>query len=463
MRYHDLNRSNTVLIVTDFLVIFIVFAFCLSFMEAYYSDSLPKVGGYLYFIQLFIFSSTLQIATLSVGLYNEKLRVTFRGIAIRITVAIVLAYVLSTFAYFLTPIPSFPLLLRELLYFLAGTGLLISRHIAVSTDYTNINRRKVIVLGAGERASLINSCMKRRADRVNFNLVGYWPMNGDNPDIRSTVPRIDVNISLDKYVIDNQIEEIIIGADERRGNLPTDLLFNCKLNGVLITDIIGFIERETGQIAVSHINPSWVIYNTQISSGYLTKFGSWFFNCFISFFVLLLSWPLLILATLFIKLEDGIFSPVLYSQQRVGKQGKIFSIYKFRSMRVNAEENGVQMATKSDQRITKAGAFLRKYRIDELPQLYNVIKGDMSFVGPRPERPEFCQSFDSHIPFYNQRHDVKPGLTGWAQLKYPYGDSIDDAIEKLKFDLYYIKHRSFMLDLLILIRTSEIILFGRGR
>jgi len=463
MRYHDLNRSNTVLIVSDFIVIFIIFALTLNFAEEYYADSLHNSGGYLYFIQMFLFSSTLQISVLAVGLYNEKLRATFKGITLRIMVAISLAYVLSSLVYVFIPVPSFPPLLCELLYLFAATGLLISRQIALSTDYTNLNRRKVIVLGSGERASLINSCMKRRADRVNFDLVGYVHMNDDSANITSTVPRIKLGSSLEQYVIDNNIEEIIIGADERRGNLPTNVLFNCKLNGVLITDIIDFIERETGQIAVSHINPSWVIYNTQLPRSFIGKFGYWLFNCFISSLVLLLTWPLIIIATLFIKIEDGVFSPVLYSQQRVGRKGKVFSIYKFRSMCVNAEENGAQMSLKLDKRITRVGAFLRKYRIDELPQLYNVIKGDMSFVGPRPERPEFCQRFDSSIPYYSQRHDVMPGLTGWAQLKYPYGDSLDDAIEKLKFDLYYIKHRSFMLDILILIRTSEIILFGKGR
>lgn len=463
MRYHDLNKSNTVLIVTDFIVAFIVFALGLNLAEVYYSDKLPRFGESFHFVQLFLFSSTLQIATLAVGLYNEKLRATYKGVAIRIMVAIGLAYIMSSFIYLLIPVSSFPALLCELLYLLAAVGLLISRKIALSTNYTNLNRRRVVVLGAGERAGLINSCMKRRADRVNFDLIGYIPVNGDSIKVTTTVPRIEISTSLEDYIIDNQVEEIIIGADERRGNLPTDMLFSCKMKGVLITDIIDFIERETGQIAVSHINPSWVIYNVRSSKDLVGRFANWIFNCFISSIVLLLTWPLILVAMLLIKLEDGFSSPVLYSQQRVGKQGKVFSIYKFRSMQVNAEENGAQMSFKTDKRITKVGAFLRKYRIDELPQLYNVIKGDMSFVGPRPERPEFCQQFDGSIPYYSQRHDVKPGLTGWAQLKYPYGDSLDDAIEKLKFDLYYIKHRSFMLDVLILIRTSEIILFGKGR
>ena len=163
------------------------------------------------------------------------------------------------------------------------------------------------------------------------------------------------------------------------------------------------------------------------------------------------------------KIEGGRHFPILYSQERVGLNGKTFSIYKFTSMRTDAEKNGIQWAQKNDPRVTKVGKFIRKFRIDELPQLYNVIIGDMYFVGPRPERPQFTEGFSHSIPYYNQRHSVKPGLTGWAQLQYPYGSSEKDALEKLKFDLYYIRNRNFTLDMLILLKTSEIILFGKGR
>ena len=169
------------------------------------------------------------------------------------------------------------------------------------------------------------------------------------------------------------------------------------------------------------------------------------------------------ITAILIKLEDGLKAPVFYFQERVGLDGQAFNIVKFRSMSVDAEKDGAKWAKEKDSRVTKIGYYIRKYRIDELPQIYNVMKGDMSFVGPRPERPQFVQELVKSIPYYNERHNVKPGLTGWAQLKYPYGASEKDALEKLKYDLYYIKHRSFLLDLLILIRTVEIVLFGKGR
>jgi lipopolysaccharide/colanic/teichoic acid biosynthesis glycosyltransferase len=180
-------------------------------------------------------------------------------------------------------------------------------------------------------------------------------------------------------------------------------------------------------------------------------------------FLLLLTWPIMLVTILCIKISDGISAPAFYKQERVGLDGEPFNIIKFRSMRLDAEKNGAQMASENDNRITKVGQYLRKYRIDELPQIWNILHGDMGFVGPRPERPEFVQELIKNIPYYNERHNVKPGLTGWAQLKYPYGATEADSLEKLKYDLYYIKHRSFLLDLLILIRTVEIVLFGKGR
>ena len=172
---------------------------------------------------------------------------------------------------------------------------------------------------------------------------------------------------------------------------------------------------------------------------------------------------MMLITIILIKLDEGFNAPVFYFQERAGLDGEPFNIVKFRSMRLDAEKFGAQMASKDDPRITKIGNFIRRYRIDELPQIYNVMRGDMGFVGPRPERPQFVQQLIKTIPYYNERHNVKPGLTGWAQLKYPYGSTEADSLEKLKYDLYYIKHRSFLLDLLILVRTVEIVLFGKGR
>lgn len=226
------------------------------------------------------------------------------------------------------------------------------------------------------------------------------------------------------------------------------------------------MERETGQIMVNLMYPSWLIYSKGFESqSYLRQIRNYSFNVFLATLVLLFVWPFMLLTALIIYVDDGrkTGASVFYKQVRVGKNGEPFSIYKFRSMGIDAEKNGAQWADKNDVRVTRVGGFIRKYRLDELPQLYNVFKGDMSFVGPRPERPEFVEQLEQAIPFYSKRHNVKPGLAGWAQLNYPYGASIEDAEGKLKYDLYYVKHQSFLLDILVLIRTIEVVLFGKGQ
>ncbi|MDP5039956.1 MAG: sugar transferase, partial [Paraglaciecola sp.] len=230
--------------------------------------------------------------------------------------------------------------------------------------------------------------------------------------------------------------------------------------------LLDFMERETGQIVVNLMYPSWVIYSNGFNSqNYLRDALDYGINCFLALLVLSITWPFMLLTALIIFFEDvrNSNASIFYKQERVGLNGKLFKIIKFRSMRPDAEKDGAKWATTNDSRVTKIGHFIRKYRIDELPQLLNIFRGEMSFIGPRPERPEFVEQLIREIPYYNQRHNVKPGLAGWAQLNYPYGASVEDSMEKLKFDLYYVKHQSLMLDILILIRTVEVVLFGKGR
>ncbi|GHE89363.1 hypothetical protein GCM10011501_18610 [Thalassotalea profundi] len=338
------------------------------------------------------------------------------------------------------------------------------RYIIYQVDFFGLNKRKVLVLGAGQRASIIERRMRRDVDRQGFSMHGFVVMEGDGDGGIVNENRITLDTSLVSYALEHEIDEIVVASDERRNNLPVDELFACKIRGVEVTEILDFIERETGQIAVNLIYPSWVIYsNGFASANHLRNTLDWVFNAGIAFFLFLITWPVMLITVILIKLDEGMKAPVFYYQERVGLDGQAFRIIKFRSMRIDAEKNGAQMASENDDRTTKIGKFIRKYRVDELPQIYNVMRGDMGFVGPRPERPEFVQQLIKNIPYYNERHNVKPGLTGWAQLKYPYGATEEDSLEKLKYDLYYIKHRSFMLDLLILIRTVEIVLFGKGR
>ena len=235
---------------------------------------------------------------------------------------------------------------------------------------------------------------------------------------------------------------------------------SCKFGGIDVVDILGFLERESGKVDVERINPSWIIFAEGFTRRPSRQIAARCFDIAGGLLLLSVTWPLMILVALTIWIEDG--SPVLYRQTRVGLLGRPFELLKFRSMSKQAEADGAQWATKNDRRITRTGRVIRKLRFDELPQIINIIRGEMSLVGPRPERPEFVESLAQKIPYYHERHVVKPGLTGWAQLRYPYGASEKDALEKLRYDLYYVKNQSFLLDLMILLQTAEVVFWQKG-
>jgi len=411
-----------------------------------------------------IFALVVQLSSLALGLYNSKLRENYRGVVRRLLVSVAIGFFIATL---LNPLYGQHALEIELLALSALVSLIVAsafRYVTLQVDFFGFNKRVVLVLGAGDRASIIEKRMRRDVDRQGFYMHGFVIMPGDTENGIINENRIELEGSLVNYALEHGIDEIVVASDERRDNLPVDELFACKIRGVEITEILDFIERETGQIAVNLIYPSWVIYsNGFASANHLRNTLDWVFNAGIAMLLVLVTWPVMLITAILIKLDEGMSAPIFYLQERVGLDGQAFNIYKFRSMRIDAEINGAQMASENDDRTTTIGKFIRKYRVDELPQILNVLRGDMGFVGPRPERPEFVQQLIKNLPYYNERHNVKPGLTGWAQLKYPYGSTEEDSLEKLKYDLYYVKHRSFMLDLLILIRTVEIVLFGKGR
>jgi sugar transferase (PEP-CTERM system associated) len=239
-------------------------------------------------------------------------------------------------------------------------------------------------------------------------------------------------------------------------------LLECKLAGVKVVDLHTFFERETGAVPLEYLDSSWLIFSDGFRRGLVSAWSKRVVDIAFSLILLLLLWPVLLITALAIMIDDGWGKPVVYRQQRVGEAGSPFSLAKFRSMRVDAEKDGPVWAGQNDHRVTRVGAVIRKFRVDELPQLFNVLRGDMSFVGPRPERPEFVRDLDASIIYYRERHTVKPGITGWAQLCYPYGASERDSREKLKFDLYYVKNRGLFFDLFILLQTVEVVLFGKG-
>ncbi|CAM3879179.1 TIGR03013 family XrtA/PEP-CTERM system glycosyltransferase [Rheinheimera salexigens] len=420
-------------------------------------------------INAILFAASVMLCALSVGLYDQKLREGQKGILKRVVITLVFnailleLIVLQIFSFL--HIGFSYLLIASIISTLLLSGF---RSIFHYSDITLIRRRRVLVLGAGERASIIERRMRRNVDKRSFDIVGFTPVAGDKDagiDDEKLMP-FNYETDLYQFVIEHNIHQLVIACDERRNMLPVEHLFKCKTRGIDVIEILDFIEQETGQIAVNLIYPSWVIYANGLDLNQRFKTNlDYKLNVILAVLLLAVTWPIILITALVIYLEDGrkTGASIFYRQLRVGYDGKPFFILKFRSMKPDAEADGARWATPDDERVTKIGRYLRKYRIDELPQLLNVLYGEMGFVGPRPERPEFVDELEKSIPYYSQRHNVKPGLTGWAQLKYPYGATAEDAQEKLKFDLYYIKHRSLLLDLMILVRTVEIVLFGKGR
>tara|TARA_B100001059_G_scaffold57050_1_gene52144 strand:+ start:6377 stop:7828 length:1452 start_codon:yes stop_codon:yes gene_type:complete len=444
---------------------------CISSLIAshIYNQFNPQTLLEIRVVNAIIFSAAVMLCALSVGLYDQKLRESHGGILKRVLITLVLSgLLLEGIVFLLLPSLHIGSLYLAISSLLAMLSLSSFRALFHYHDITRISRRRVLILGAGERASIIERRMRRDVDRRYIEIVGFAKIEGD---ITATIPAekiisLDYENDLFKFVVDNKIDELVIACDERRNMLPVEHLFKCKSSGIEVVEILDFIERETGQIAVNLIYPSWVIYGSGFSLARRFKTSlDYKLNLILAVCMLLITWPIMLITALLIYLEDGKKNggPIFYRQVRVGVDGKLFNILKFRSMGVNAEENGAQYASENDRRVTRVGYYIRKYRIDELPQLLNIVKGEMGFVGPRPERPEFVCTLEKNIPYYSQRHNVRPGLTGWAQLKYPYGATDEDSMEKLKFDLYYIKHRSLLLDLTILVRTVEIVLFGKGR
>ena len=463
-KFRDLSAGSKSLVLIELCIFAGALVFSVYLNSVFLFVEQPETPNNLVIAYALLFALIMQLTSLALGLYNSKLRESIRGVVRRILVCVAIGFfVFSLLNPFLGSHP-LPVELLALSSFLSLMVMSVFRAFTLKVDFFGFNKRKILVLGAGERASIIEQRMRRDVDRQGFHLHAFVVMPGDHEAGIVKETRIELEESLVNYAMENQIDEIVVASDERRNNLPVDELFACKIRGIEVTEILDFIERETGQVAVNLIYPSWVIYsNGFASANYLRNTLDWIFNASMAFIMLIFTWPVMLITALIIKLEDGWKAPVFYLQERVGLDGEPFNIIKFRSMRVDAEKNGAQWATKNDDRTTRIGHFIRKYRVDELPQIYNVMRGDMGFVGPRPERPEFVQTLVTNIPYYNERHNVKPGLTGWAQLKYPYGATETDALEKLKYDLYYIKHRSFLLDLLILVRTAEIVLFGKGR
>jgi len=406
-------------------------------------------------------SSVALVSLIAMGLYRFHQRLYFSEAVVRVLVGLTVASVGLAIVFY-----AFPKLLisREIASVAIGYSLiliLLARFFFVRTVDENVFRRATLVYGAGKRAASI-AAIRRRADRRGFKVVASVAAPGDKTSDREGVLKTN-DKSITDIALEKGADEIVVAMDDRRGNLPIRELLEARLQGIDVIDLLEFLERETGKIRVDLVSPGWLIFSPGFRRSRFRQFSKRALDFAVSGALLLFSWPILLLAIVAIKIEDGFSAPVFYRQYRVGRGNKEFNVLKFRSMRVDAEKDGKAVwATKNDNRVTRVGNFLRYCRIDELPQVFNVFVGQMSIVGPRPERPEFVNELQKHIPYYAERHVVKPGVTGWAQLKYSYGASEEDAVEKLQYDLYYIKNQSLILDIMIILQTVEVVLWGKG-
>jgi sugar transferase (PEP-CTERM system associated) len=329
------------------------------------------------------------------------------------------------------------------------------------TDF-KLLRRRVIVIGTGRRADRVRQLARREAPGC-FLPVAFVACGLDATPDPSCSFELAENTDIErftKFVRDLRVGEIVVAMDDRRG-LPTQQLLRCKLRGIKVTEFLSFCERESGRLDVGALQPSWLVFSNGFRSGWRAETVKRVFDVVVSSAVLIVTAPMMILTMLLVRCDSA--GPIFYRQERVGRFGKTFTLLKFRSMRVEAEQDcGPRWAAENDPRVTRVGGWIRKLRIDELPQLFNVLKGDMSFIGPRPERPFFVAQLAEKIRFYGARHGVKPGITGWAQINYRYGASFEDARHKLEYDLYYVKNHTLFLDIAILIATVRVIMFPSG-
>ena len=431
------------------------------YLRASFSELQPGIESTSLHSSAILFALLTSAAMLAMGLYQRGLQEA-AALLVRLGVSFFLATMAMSMVFYWFPNLFLGRGVSGLAMLLSVAGLLILRTIFFHFAGTESQKHRVLVLGSGMNAARIDHLVESEPERLGFNVVKYVRLEDGN-NIIDEEKQVELTGSLLELADKLDINEIVIAVDDRRKGLPVDDILDCKMSGIVIFDLLTFFEKETSRVNIDLLHPSWIYYSPGFSVGVGGHNLKRTLDITVSLLMMLLFSPLYLLVTLASLIESGGRDPIFYSQVRVGENGNHFRVHKFRSMRTDAESDGVaRWASANDSRVTPLGTFLRKTRLDELPQLYNVLKGDMSLVGPRPERPEFVLDLEKTIPYYRERHRVKPGLTGWAQLRYQYGSTLEDAKQKLQYDLYYVKNMNIFLDMVILLETVEVVLMGKG-
>ena len=453
---HYVPRSLVLLGLAEILILFVSIYLGATFQLG--STAFGGAERLPLWSQALVFVAAIVLGMTAMGLYHRDQHTRPSALILRLALSFVCGFVVMGSVYLLVP----DLMVGGTIF---ATALICSfvsiascRLICVAGDDID-QRQRVLVLGIGERARQIDE-LKRGDNQVGAVVVGFVDLGGDERLVRSDRIFTLGARNLRALAEDLDVQEIVVATDDRRKGLPVDDILECKMSGLDIMQAADFHERQLGKIQLDALHPSNVIFADGFTQAVLRSTEKRVMDIVVSALFLLAALPIMLVTAAAIYFESG--GPVLYRQERVGRRGRVFTLLKFRSMRQDAEANGAVWALANDMRVTRVGSFIRKTRIDELPQLINVLKGDMSFVGPRPERPQFVAELARAIPYYDLRHYVKPGITGWAQILYPYGASVADAREKLQYDLYYLKNYSLFLDINILLQTIQVILWRKG-
>jgi len=414
----------------------------------------------LYWMRALLVTLIFQLSLYFFDLYDLSGQVSGAEVIARVMQAFGVGCIVLAFVYYFFPLIMISSQIFWTCYGAICTSILFWRFIYNKALDRKMFVQPVVILGAGKLASRIAAEIEGKRDS-GYKIISFIGQQRDPVSpVPEYIPLIPETGQLPSLCQTHKVEKVVVALDDARGKTPVQELLQCKMQGVTIENGVTFYEGLTGKILVEKVNPSWLIYSSGFKLNRWSIFAKRFLDIVVSFAGLTLSLPVTLLSALIIKLESP--GAVFYKQDRVGEKGEVIKVVKFRSMRSDAEKDGPVWAMENDTRVTRYGNFMRKVRIDEIPQMWNVLKGEMSFVGPRPERPVFVEQLTRTIPYYALRHIVKPGITGWAQVCYPYGASEEDALRKLEYDLYYIKNLSMRMDLWIIFQTIKTVLFQKG-
>ncbi len=450
---HYLRRQTLLQMVCDLLLVFAAFFGTWLLVAGHGGHHvLPTTHG------LSLVAGLLFINTAS-GLYGRSQGRSGHSRWVRAAFVLALALLLSYAVFSLFPPDVADRSSLKWLTMLAVTAVVAHRAYAAHGDPSTKPESRILILGAGATAQLVARTMALANPQIK--IVGYVPGPNESPGALEAGAVLEGPMSLKERAVALGIDEIVVALTERRGgNMPLADLLDCRSAGVRVSDVSSYFEKMLGQIRIDQLHPGWLIFGGGFDHSLMRDSAKRVFDVASSCVLLLAAAPVMLVTAVCIALESR--GPIFYRQERVGQDGKTFQVLKFRSMQVDAERNGAQWASANDDRVTRVGAMIRRFRIDEFPQLVNVLRGEMSLVGPRPERPVFVEQLTTEIPFYALRHSVKPGVTGWAQVRYQYGASIEDSLEKLQYDLYYVKNHSLFLDVVVLLKTIGVVVSGKG-